>query len=269
MGFAYPKSCPRNGDFILSYRAPNGDPVGVRWIPRQPLLARCRAFHPRRIIDRATYPAQGAPRADCRCGVYGAKRLDSLQSMCFWDSGDRPIFSASGLLVYQEGSPQGGWNLSWFTRDGKPAGTVGDLDSYFDPALSPDGKRLAVSLLSSQGTMDIWILDVLRKTKTRLTFGSSLQRHPVWSADGKTVSYSSNVKGQFYLYAKAADGSGAEQTVLESSDSSDYTDCASPDQRYLVYDRQANDSKTGLDIWALPFSVNANPFRWCRLSSTK
>lgn len=30
------KVCPRNGDFILLYLAPNGDPVGVRWIPRQP-----------------------------------------------------------------------------------------------------------------------------------------------------------------------------------------------------------------------------------------
>jgi Tol biopolymer transport system component len=108
--------------------------------------------------------------------------------------------------------------------------------------------------------MDIWILDVLRKTKTRLTFGSSLQRHPVWSADGKTVFYISNVKGQFDIYAKAADGSGAEQTVLESSDSSDLTESASPDQRYLVYGRQPNDLKTGLDIWALPLFGDRKPF---------
>jgi hypothetical protein len=28
-------------------------------------------------------------RHDCRCGVYGSKRLDSLQSMCFWECGVR------------------------------------------------------------------------------------------------------------------------------------------------------------------------------------
>jgi hypothetical protein len=100
---------------------------------------------------------------------------------------NRPMFSASdtAVLVYQEGSSQGGWNLSWFTRDGKPAGTLGELDRYFDPALSPDGKRLAVALASGQGTFDIWILDLLRKTKTRLTFGASVQRRPVWSPTAK------------------------------------------------------------------------------------
>ena len=175
---------------------------------------------------------------------------------------NRPMFSASdnGVLVYREGSSQGGWNLSWFTREGKPAGTLGELDRYFDPALSPDGKHLAVTLASSQGTMDVWILDLLRKTKTRLTFGAAFQRHPVWSADGKTVFYISNAKSQFHIYAKAADGSGAEQTILESSDSSNLTESASLDQRYLVYERQGIDLKAVLDIWAVPLFGDRKPF---------
>ena len=173
---------------------------------------------------------------------------------------NRPIFSASdnGVLVYETGSPQGGWRLSWFTRDGKPAGTAGDLDRYFDPALSPDGKRLAVAVFSDVGTADIWILDLLRNTKTRLTFGSSIQRRPVWSADGKTVFYSSNVKGLPHIYAKAADGSGAEQTVLETPDAFEYPESSSPGQRYLVFERA--DRKTGGDIWALPLFGDRKPF---------
>lgn len=175
---------------------------------------------------------------------------------------NRPMFSASdnGVLIYQMGSSNGGWNLSWYTRDGRPAGTLGELDSYFDPSLSPDGKRLAVALFSAQGTSDIWIFDLLRKTKTRLTFGASVQRHPVWSVDGKSVFYTSNVKGQSHIYAKAADGSGAEQPVLESSDSADYTDSVSPDQRFLVYDRRGNDASMGVDIWALPLFGDRKPF---------
>jgi hypothetical protein len=93
---------------IVAYRLWQWDDAGlkslngVRWIPRQPLLARCRAFHPRRIIGRATHPAQDAPQADCRCGVYGAKRLDSLQSMCFWDSGVRGEVFLWGTVVEHE-----------------------------------------------------------------------------------------------------------------------------------------------------------------------
>ena len=93
---------------IVAYRLWQWDDAGlkslngVRWTPRQPLLARCRAFHPRRIIGRATHADQDAPRADCRCGVYGAKRLDSLQSMCFWDSGVRGEVFLWGTVVEHE-----------------------------------------------------------------------------------------------------------------------------------------------------------------------
>lgn len=175
---------------------------------------------------------------------------------------NRPMFSASdnGVLVYETGSLQGGWRLSWFTREGKPAGTVGDVDRYFDPALSPDGKRLAVAVVSGLGTSDIWILDLMRNTKTRLTFGSSIQSSPVWSADGKTVFYRSSTKGLFHIYAKAADGSGAEQTVLESNNAFENPQSSSSDQRYLTYLRRASDAKTATEIWALPLFGDRKPF---------
>jgi len=82
----------------------------------------------------------------------------------------------------------------------------------------------------------------------------------VWSPDGKTVFYRSNVKGQPHIYAKSADGSGNEQTVLESNDASEYPSTISPDQRYLAYVRVANDRKTGPAIWALPLFGDRKPF---------
>jgi eukaryotic-like serine/threonine-protein kinase len=175
---------------------------------------------------------------------------------------NRPMFSASdtGVLIYQTGFLQGTWHLSWFTKDGKPAGTAGDLDRYVGPALSPDGKRVAVAVTSSQGTSDIWILDLLRNTKTRLTFGTSLIFPPVWSPDGKTVFHSSNVKGQAHIYAKSADGSGDEQTVLESNDAAEIPSSISPDQRYLVYVRVASEGKGVPTIWALPLFGDRKPF---------
>jgi eukaryotic-like serine/threonine-protein kinase len=175
---------------------------------------------------------------------------------------NRPIFSASdnGTLVYQAGGAQGGWRLLWFTRDGKQTGSVADLDRYFDPAISPDGTRVAAGLITGQGTGDIWIFDLLRGTKTRLTFGPSIQRFPVWTPDGKTIFYGSNGKGAYHIYAKAADGSGPEQTVLESDIAYEFPEGFSPDQRYLVYMRVATDRQTGADIWALPLFGERKPF---------
>src|SRR5208282_4957971 len=51
---------------------------------------------------------------------------------------------------------------------------------------SPDGTRLAVNLFNgTQGTQAIWIFDLARGTKTRLTFGASSQVSPAWSPDGR------------------------------------------------------------------------------------
>ena len=170
---------------------------------------------------------------------------------------NRPVFSASdnGTLVYQTGSEQGGWRLLWFTRDGKPAGSVGEVDRYFDPAISPDGTRVAAQLFTSQGTGDIWILDLQRNTKTRLTFGPANQRFPVWARDGKTIYYASNAKGSYHIFAKSADGTGPDRVVIDE-DAFDYPRDVSPDQKYLVYMRGATVGTTGTAIWALPLTGN-------------
>ena len=175
---------------------------------------------------------------------------------------NRPVFSASdnGTLVYQAGNAQGGWHLFWYTRDGKQTGSVADPSAYFDPSLSPDGTRLATALITGQGTGDIWIFDLLRGTKTRLTFGSSIQRSSVWTPDGKTIFFGSNRKGGMHMYTEASDGAGPEQALLEGDDAFEYPESVSPDQRFLVYMRVATDKRTATDIYALPLSGERKPF---------
>ncbi|HEY6372200.1 MAG TPA: hypothetical protein VIX37_16610 [Candidatus Sulfotelmatobacter sp.] len=174
----------------------------------------------------------------------------------------RPIFpvSENGTMVYEAGPTAGNWNLQWFTRDGKPVSTVGDPDRYFYPALSPDGTRLAINLFNStQGTQAIWILDLARGTKTRLTFGTASQLSPAWSPDGKTVFYQSNSNGGFHLYAKAPDGSGSDQVVIESKDAEGGVPTTSPDGRYLVYLRRSG-GQPSTDLWVLPLFGDRKPF---------
>ena len=174
---------------------------------------------------------------------------------------NRPVFTASenGTLVYQTGSEQGGWRLLWYSRDGKLIGPLGDVDRYFDPAISPDGTRVAAELLTGQGTGDLWVFDLRRSTKTRLTFGPASQRYPVWTPDGKTIYFGSNGKGGAHVYVKAADGSGPEQAVIED-DPFDFPYSVSPDQKYLLYMRAAGDRTTGTAMWVLPLSGERKPF---------
>jgi serine/threonine protein kinase len=175
----------------------------------------------------------------------------------------RPLFSASqtGTLIYQSGETSGGWNLLWFDRDGKQRGSIVQVDRYLTPTLSPDGKRLAAMIFAgAQGIGDIWIFDLTRGTSTRLTFGGDSHLDPVWAPDGKTVFYASTAKGPPHIYAKAADGSGPERTVLESPDTVELPRGVSPDGRFLVYERRMNKTETGYHLWVLPLFGDGKPF---------
>ena len=68
--------------------------------------------------------------------------------------------SAAGLVTYRSASGGIRRQLTWFDRSGKVVGTVGapDENNLLDPALSPDGRRVAVDR-TVQGNTDIWIID--------------------------------------------------------------------------------------------------------------
>ena len=175
----------------------------------------------------------------------------------------RPLFSASanGRLIYQSGLTSGGWILLFADRTGKQIASLAQTGRYLGPSLSPDGTRVATAIYEgAQGIGDIWIFDVTRGTSTRLTFGPASQALPKWSFDGKTVYYMSNAKGAPHIYSKATDGSGTEQTVVETPDAIEYPSAASPDGRYLVYERKVISSQSGFHLWALLLEGEAKPF---------
>jgi len=174
----------------------------------------------------------------------------------------RPLFSASetGALIYQSGQAGGGWNLLWRSREGKQVGSAAQADRYVAPALSPDGSRLAVMIFSgAQGIGDIWVFDLVRGTNTRLTFGPGSKSSPAWTPDGKMVAYSSTAKGLPHIYARAADGSGTEKTILETPDFHEVPGSFSLDGRYLVYARHLS-KESAYHLWVLPLFGEGKPF---------
>ncbi len=82
--------------------------------------------------------------------------------------------SANGVLAYRSGAG-GDVQLAWFDRAGKSQGALG-APSLFDNglALSPDGKRVAISLGGQAGNVDLWIVDVERGIPMRFTFDPSI-----------------------------------------------------------------------------------------------
>jgi Tol biopolymer transport system component len=162
--------------------------------------------------------------------------------------------SETGTLVYRGGS--GGQTvITWFDMQGNRAGALGEPGEYSNPAISPDGGRVAVSV-GPQGSKDIWILDVARGSNTRFTFDPAGDNNPVWSPDGKNVAFTSNRGGRPDLYIKPADGSG-EERLLSKADMQKTAERFTKDGRFLLFDSVT--PKTTTDMWALPLSGDATP----------
>jgi eukaryotic-like serine/threonine-protein kinase len=161
--------------------------------------------------------------------------------------------SASGELLYQHGAAGGGSQLIWYDASGKPGEPVlPETAAYDNPALSPDGSKLAFAL-ETNGIADIWVVDLARHTKTRITFGPQYSASPIWLPDGKSIvySYGASSAGDS-LYRQNADGSGGKEKLLETPGILNFPFSISSDGRYIAYMRRDPKSNTGWDIWALP-----------------
>jgi eukaryotic-like serine/threonine-protein kinase len=163
--------------------------------------------------------------------------------------------SNNGLLVLGSGGTAD-WQLVWMDRNGKQIGTVADkLTNLQTARISPQGDRVALQV--DNGISDVWVLDLIRGTRTRLTFGPVSNTLPVWSPNGKWIAYNSSRNGHAQLYRKPADGSGAEELLINDEEAVIPTDW-SQDGKYLIYTRGALGNNS--EIWALPLEGERKPW---------
>jgi serine/threonine protein kinase/Tol biopolymer transport system component len=178
---------------------------------------------------------------------------------------DYGFFSASsnGVLVYRSDAGQI-YQLTWLDQQGQILATVAEPDRYNNMALSPDGRRVAVSRTNPENTpnWDVWLLDVGRNTSTRLTYEQVRATFPVWSADGSSIIFDSMRAGEINLYLKLASGAGDERLLLKSSDGYKYATSSSRDGRFLLY--TVVNPKTKSDLWVLPLNGDHKPIPFLR-----
>ena len=170
------------------------------------------------------------------------------------------MFWASGTaLVYQTGAAIGGRQLTWFDRTGKALATVGDLALYDQVELSPDGTRAAVTVAGtgSVNTSDIWLVDLARGTRQRLTSDPGNELAPVWSPDGSRIVFDSNRSGNPDLYQKATSGVGAaEEAILQESGNQRAFSWSRDNQ--LIY-QTTGQTAGAIDLWVLPLAGDRKP----------
>jgi Tol biopolymer transport system component len=163
--------------------------------------------------------------------------------------------SQAGELAYQPGTNTALGQMVWLNRKGEKLGTVGEPGIYANPALSPDGTKLAVDR-RVEGKLDIWTYDLKRGTASRLTFNADDDLNPVWSADGSRIFFTSTRQDQRDLYQKASNGVGKTEPVFASRQQSKSLNDLSPDGRYAIYDTDGSSP----ELWVLPLFGERKPF---------
>ncbi len=167
-----------------------------------------------------------------------------------------PGFSAAGgVLAYRRGVGDA-VEMAWFDRSGRRLSKAGDAAEYTNPALSPDGKRLAVGRVDPQKkTRDIWVTDLERGVSSRLTVNDADDLNPTWSPDGRRIAFSSNRSGTRDIYWKLSSGAGDEHLFAGGPGVKSVEDW-SPDGKTLIYNQTLG--KPG-DVMALPLEGDAKP----------
>jgi eukaryotic-like serine/threonine-protein kinase len=153
--------------------------------------------------------------------------------------------SETGVLAYALG-PAGSFARNMYLVDRKGQEQKLDIPArdYVDPAISPDGKRIACLFRSVAG-QQLVVLDHEHGLFTTLV-SSGLNAAPAWLADGNTLIFDGVDTQRRAIYRISADGSSPPQVLHTTSLNSHITSVGGEYAAVVV-----NDPATSADLWLL------------------
>jgi serine/threonine-protein kinase len=166
--------------------------------------------------------------------------------------------SDDGVLVYLDNSVAiNARELVWVDRSGRTTPLGFEPRPYGPPTISPDGRRVTMSMYAGLLPREAWIGDLDRGTLARLAADGTVNSAPIWTRDGVRVTYASNVAGPQNLYSIAPDGTGRPERLTTGVDDQQIPLDWSPDGRtLLLWDRR---SATGLDLFTMTLDGDRTP----------
>ncbi|SRR5579871_2573948 len=166
------------------------------------------------------------------------------------DVDSRPSFggvqlavSASGTAVYVPGKNTSFGRMLYWLDSNKKSTPIGPRGDYSEFSLSPDGKRFALTALTSSNR-ELLVYDWERDVMSRLTLAGATAHHPAWTPDGKHIIYNNQADKVVGFYCIRADGSGEPILLQESTSSAQSIPSFTPDGTRMVFN-------TGGHVWTL------------------
>ena len=163
--------------------------------------------------------------------------------------------SSDGRLVYAEGPVERAARVPvWVDRKGRATPLSLPPRSYLHPKLSPDERRLAIEVEGA--SHDIFTYDFARGALTKMSFDGA-SHWPLWTPDGRRLTYRSWKTGTMTMWWMPADRSGAPE-LLTSVGSMQSPESWAPNGTMLAF-TQMDNPESGSDIYLLPMEGNRTP----------
>jgi serine/threonine protein kinase len=169
--------------------------------------------------------------------------------------GHRGFFSASltGIFTFlQSGAVY--TQMIWLDREGSELEVVLGLDEYLTFDLSRDGSHLVYTKGPGAGSeTNLWVKDLLRGPKERLTAENASHMDPRWSPDGNQVIFESTADPSRSPFLTAFPGSPPVR-VFKHEGGQFALDDWSPDGKYLLYHNTRSP-----ELWVRPLEGDQKP----------
>jgi len=174
----------------------------------------------------------------------------------------------NGTVVYNMSTGSALSVLTWMDRTGKELGRLGEPAVMANPTLSPDGSRVAVDISDQKANnVDIWLESTRGAGNARFTFNPEEEVVGVWSRDGNTLAYRSNVSSGAGLFLKPATGLEREKLLLQELGFGDLVPNSwSPDNQKILFTHMTP-SGSRLELVSVS-SKNSTPFLSSKASQT-
>ncbi|HMA18106.1 MAG TPA: protein kinase, partial [Thermoanaerobaculia bacterium] len=193
--------------------------------------------------------------------------VELVNGIEYFPPSSKSLFSVGGdVLAYSSRSDARLARLAWFDRGGHEVGQVGQPGIYTGPRISPDGRKVAVSLIEQLAVApDIWVFDAALGTSVRSTEKPGPDLNPLFSPDGARIFFAGGRGGTWGIFETPTSGTGDPKLLLDSPQSTVPTDISS-DGRFLLYRELSSDRRGDLKVLPMtgadrhPFTFLASPF---------
>lgn len=164
--------------------------------------------------------------------------------------------SPAGVAVYRTNTSKG--RLVLVDRRGIETRIIDDKELYMANAMSPDGKKAAVTITNrAAGLADIWIYDLGSAVGDRFTSEPGMEFGPAWSPDGRSIVYAHNLGGMLPSLVLRSLAASTPEELIPKGPGQSYANF-SPDGETLFYQQDAG---SGLDIFTLAMKTRkSQPF---------